>query len=211
MNQAAATLTPGFAQPVQDAQRVFRAVLEAMARPLQPQALAVPLTPPAPLTAEAGGVVLTLCDEQTPLWVDPQLHRHHEVTAWLGFHTGAPLVAAAAEALFCLASSPDAVPPFEDLSPGTDQEPHRSTTLIVQAEQTGSRQRLRGTGPGIREALDWDGHGMTEQFRTARAEHAGGFPRGVDVLITGRGTVTGLPRTTVLEPTGPDTAAEGGA
>lgn len=220
MSRTAGVLTPGFAAPVHDAQQVFRAVLEAMARPLQPQALKVPLAPPAPLSPEMGAVVLALCDEQTPLWCDGDLGAAGEVEAWIRFHTGTRFVEDPGDALFHLASRPSTVPPFETLPQGTDEEPHLSATVIVdaarvedgdeeEAEEKAEAGPAEGTaadatvprtatGPGIRSPLKWDGHGLPAEFLTARAEQEASFPRGVDVLIIGRGLVQGLPRTTML-------------
>lgn len=197
MSQPTAALTPGFAHPVHDAQRTFRAVLEAMARPLTPQPLGVPLSAPAPLTAEAGVVVLTLCDEQTPLWLDEALRGSTEVTTWIRFHTGAPLVDDAAQALFCLASSPQSAPPLDTLNLGTDQEPHHSATVIIEAAE-GAEGSCTAAGPGIRESLTWNGAGLPPSFLKDRQRLTEAFPRGVDLLFLTPGAVSGLPRTTRL-------------
>jgi alpha-D-ribose 1-methylphosphonate 5-triphosphate synthase subunit PhnH len=94
------TLTPGFADPVMDAQLCFRSVLDAMARPGQVHAVQG-VSPPAPLCVAAGAVLLTLADHETPLWLDPGAAR---ATAWIAFHTGAP-VEPAARAMFGFALS----------------------------------------------------------------------------------------------------------
>lgn len=217
MSRTAGALTPGFADPVHDAQRVFRSVLEAMARPLQPQEIRVPLAPPAPLSAELGAVVLALCDEQTPLWCDAALREAEGVMPWIRFHTGASFVEEAGWALFCLVSRPAKVPAFEELELGTDEQPHLSATVIVDggrpASETGAAEPgpapLTASGPGIQGALGWDGAGLPEEFLQARSAVAAAFPRGADVLMTGAGVVLGLPRTTVL--TSSDSSASGGS
>lgn len=86
----------GFADPVQDAQRVFRTVLTALSRPTLAQPFEPATQPPAPLDAATGAVLLALCDEQTPIWLDSALRASPEVGAWLRFHTGARLVDAPA-------------------------------------------------------------------------------------------------------------------
>lgn len=202
MSRPTASLTPGFAHPVHDAQSIFRAVLEAMARPLTPQPLGVPLAPPAPLSPEAGGTVLALCDGQTPLWLDETLSRSPEITAWIRFHTGAPLVDDAAEALFCLASSPLSVPAFDTLNLGTDQEPHHSATVIIDAAGAGRADSCTASGPGIRHPLTWGGAGLPRNVLEARARLTEAFPRGADLLFLSPGTVSGLPRTTRLSMNG---------
>lgn len=203
MNQTASLLTPGFAAPVHDAQHVFRAVLDAMARPLQPQLLEVSLTPPTPLSCETGAVVLALCDEQTPLWFDDALRQRSlgqkgDVQAWLRFHTGARIVDSAADALFCVVSCPSAVPSFDTLNPGTDEEPHLSATVIIDATEAVRTRDVVATGPGIEGSREWDGAGAPLRFLEARRRSAQTFPRGVDVILAGRGVVRGLPRTTIL-------------
>ena len=37
-------------------------------------------------------MALTLCDHDTPVWLDPVLAASEAVAGWLRFHTGAPLV-----------------------------------------------------------------------------------------------------------------------
>ncbi|MCA3414980.1 MAG: phosphonate C-P lyase system protein PhnH, partial [Roseomonas sp.] len=50
-------LTPGFADPVLDAQASFRAILEAMSRPGRIQRIEARITPPAPLCSAAGAAL----------------------------------------------------------------------------------------------------------------------------------------------------------
>lgn len=220
MSPAAGALTPGFAAPVHDAQQVFRAVLDAMARPLAPQPLEVALAPPAPLSPETGAVVLALCDEQTPLWLSETLRPSGEgggdVEAWIRFHTGAPIVGDAADALFCIAACPAQAPPFERLDSGTDEEPHLSATVIIDVSEASEASAAEGAearpntrppadgllaaGPGIDGSLRWEGAGVPKSFLRARHAYAEAFPRGIDLLLAGHGAVVGLPRTTVLTP-----------
>ena len=48
-------ITPGFANPVLDAHRVFRAAMMALARPGTVHRLGCALQPPQPLSRAAGG------------------------------------------------------------------------------------------------------------------------------------------------------------
>ena len=71
---------PGFANPVGEAQMTFRAVLDAMARPGTMHRAGPDLTAPAPLDPATAAVLLTLVDNEAPLWID------HEAAAagdWL--------------------------------------------------------------------------------------------------------------------------------
>ncbi|MGW4123084.1 phosphonate C-P lyase system protein PhnH [Nocardia sp. NPDC004711] len=188
----------GFAEPASEAQGVFRAVLQALARPTTPQRIAAAVAPPPPLGTVSGAIALTLCDAQSPVWLDRTLRASDDVVAWLAFHTGAPLVEDPADALFVFASSPSAVPPLARLAQGSDVEPHRSSTLLIDttaAEPTGV---FTASGPGINGSTTWDSVGLPDGFVPQwQANHAL-FPRGVDLLLTGENTVVGLPRTTEL-------------
>lgn len=190
--------TPGFADPVRDAQHVFRAVLEALARPTTPQRIDAGLLPPAPLSPTAGAVILALCDEQTPVWLDRALRAVPEVGAWIAFHTGARIVDGAEAALFAIASSPAAAPRLADLQQGTDEEPHRSATLVIDVRGARSAGPLAATGPGIDGVAQWDGTGLPSGFLPQWQENRAAFPRGVDVILAAATTVRGLPRTTAL-------------
>ena len=190
--------TPGFANPVRDAQQVFRAVLQALARPTIPQQVNVDMLPPAPLGVTIGAVILALCDEQTPLWLDPALRAAPEVCAWIVFHTGARIVDCADDAAFVVASSPSASPRLADLARGTDEEPHRSATLVIDACCAPGMGALKATGPGIQGIADWDGAGLPREFLPQWQENHSVFPRGVDIILAAETAVLGLPRTTAL-------------
>lgn len=192
----AALQTPGFADPAGDAQRVFRAALEALARPTLPQPVDARVAPPAPLAPVVGALVLTLCDEQTPVWLGPAL-RTPDVAAWIRFHTGARIVDDAGDAAFCLAS-PGEVPPLASLRQGTDEEPHLSATVIVDAAGAAPTGDLIATGPGVNGSVSWDGAGLPCALEDWAA-NAARFPRGVDLLVAGEREVRGLPRTTRLK------------
>jgi len=194
----------GFTDAVHEAQQIFRAVLEALARPTMPQRVRSGILPPAPLGALTGAVLLTMCDEQTPVWLDPALRRADEVTAWLRFHTAAPLVDDAGAALFCVASCPTAMPELDELAQGTDEDPHRSATVIVDAAGARPSGRFIATGPGVDGQIEWDGAGLPghraggRTFLQTWAANTRRFPRGVDVILAGDDDIRALPRTTTL-------------
>ncbi len=60
-------LAPAFAEPGLESQSAFRAVMTAMSRPGLVQELRHDLSPPAPLSAGAATVALTLFDYETPV------------------------------------------------------------------------------------------------------------------------------------------------
>jgi alpha-D-ribose 1-methylphosphonate 5-triphosphate synthase subunit PhnH len=134
MLAAAETIDGGFADPVFDAQSVFRAVMDAMARPGSVMPVRLLAAPPAPLSATAAAAALTLCDHDTPLWLDPSLAGSDAVRSWLAFHTGAPLVDAAGEAAFALVADPVELSSLAEFAQGTQEYPDRSTTVILQVD-----------------------------------------------------------------------------
>ena len=93
-------LAPGFHDPQLDAQRVFRQLLQAMARPGQIVPIDRLPEAPKPLSGGAAALALTLFDLDTPIWLDEALR----ATAgdYLAFHTGAPVTADVGEAAFVL-------------------------------------------------------------------------------------------------------------
>lgn len=195
---AADSLGPGFADPVLDAQRVFRSVLQAMAQPGTVQDLPVSLAPPAPLTPAAGAVLLALTDFETPVWLDAPA-RGAEVSAWLRFHTGAPMVESPADAAFALVSEADALPPFAAFNSGTDESPESATTVVIQtpALTTGAGASL--AGPGIPGRRHLDVAGVPADFWDRVRGNARLFPRGLDLILAAERQVAALPRTVQVE------------
>ena len=187
----------GFAEPVFAAQRVFHAVMEALARPGRPQHFVADAAPPAPLTPGLGALALTLCDHDTPLWCDSALAGSAAVAGWLGFQCGTPFTGEPGAAAFALASDMALLPPLEAFAQGSDEYPDRSTTLLLAAPDTTGRYRLRGPGiEGVIEAaLPLPGGDFLVQWASNRAR----FPRGVDLLLVGDGVVIGLPRSCRIE------------
>lgn len=183
---AAEALEGGFADAPRQAQATFRAILSALAEPGTVQPLAAAARPPAPLPAEAGAVLLTLADHETPVFLAPAFAG---AAAWLGFHTGAPVTAARAEARFAVLDTPDPT----GFPLGTDAYPDRSATLIVPVRLGGTPFVLRGPGiPGERRiALS-----LAPSFAAVAAANRALYPRGVDVVFVADGAVVGLPRTT---------------
>ncbi len=186
----------GFADPVFGAQSVFRATMDGLARPGSVQSLEADVSPPAPLTPELGAVALTLCDHDTPLWLDPELAASTYVTGWLAFHCGAPITADPAVAQFALVSHPRHLPRLGMFGQGTDEYPDRSTTIVLAA--TGEPRGVTLRGPGIKGELSVALPLPSDNFAGQWAENRQRFPRGIDLLLVRDGTLVGLPRTTRL-------------
>ncbi|HEY8566715.1 MAG TPA: phosphonate C-P lyase system protein PhnH [Beijerinckiaceae bacterium] len=194
----AQALARGFADPVLDAQRTFRAVMEALARPGRLQALETNLAPPEPLTPELAAVALTLADHEAPLWLDPALAAESAVAAYLRFHTGAAITADSREAAFALVADASRMPPLANFALGTLEYPDRSTTVIVAVESLSGKGGWRLRGPGIDGSAMLSAVPLRDGFaEELRANHAR-FPQGVDLLFVAPGRAAGLPRSTAL-------------
>jgi alpha-D-ribose 1-methylphosphonate 5-triphosphate synthase subunit PhnH len=63
----------GFADVAIDSARVFRVIMQAMARPGLVMNASPSLAAPTPLLQTTAAVALTLCDFQTPIWLAPGL------------------------------------------------------------------------------------------------------------------------------------------
>lgn len=185
-------LSPGFADPVLDAQAAFRAVLEAMSRPGRLVQAGSALRAPAPLMPAAAAVLLALADADTPLWSDAGA----DVEAWLRFHCGAPFIAAP-EASFVLATG--APPSLDSLATGSEEKPQGGATLVLQvvALEPGSGWRL--TGPGIEHEHRLAVRGAPAGFVAAWAANRARFPRGVDVVLCAGDRLAALPRGVTIE------------
>lgn len=184
-----ATPFPGFAEPVLDAQACFRAVLTAMSRPGRIQRATTPPEIPPGLSPAAAAVLLTLVDSETPL----RLAAGAEAEAWVRFHCGCPLVASGAA--FVL----DPAAELLTLEPGTDEEPERGATLILEVASLAEGTGWRLTGPGIRDQHRLGVVGAPPGFLEAWEANRARFPRGVDVILCAGDCLAALPRTVRIE------------
>lgn len=197
-NVFAAAPLPGFADPAGDAQQVFRAALDALARPGRVVPVPVTLPPLPPFAPAALALCLALADMDTPLWLDPLLRRP-EIMAHLRFHVGCPLADEPSAASFVVVADAQAMPPLAHFAQGQDDYPDRSATVILQvpALQGGGTAVL--SGPGMVDRVSVSPAGLPSEFWTWAAANHALFPRGVDVLFACDGAVMGLPRSTRVE------------
>lgn len=185
-----------FADPVNDSQRTFRAVMNAMARPGTLQAVAGLVAAPAPLSPVAAAVAVALADYETPLWLDAPLAAEPAVATYLTFHTGARIVSAASQSAFALVAAPEALPDLTGFALGTDVYPDRSTTLVLQVTSLTEGPRFRLAGPGIKGETFLAVAGLPTDIIARLAANHTLFPRGVDLILAGPQGVAALPRTT---------------
>lgn len=187
-------LTGGFAEPVFDAQSVFKMVMDCMARPGQIATIRPDVVPPLPMGQAAGAVALTLCDHDTAIWLSQGLAKSPAVE-WLGFHTGAPLTREKPEARFAFLELNAPLCSFGLFAAGTQEYPDRSTTIVIEIAALKGGAPLTLTGPGIDGATTIAPVGLPEQFLRQWADNKTLFPRGIDVLLTAGNRILCLPRT----------------
>ena len=190
-----ADLVPGFADPVHDAQASFRVILDSIAHPGRIETLPVSLaaSPPPPLSVAAAAVALTLCDIDTPIWLDLPLAA---ASSYLAFHCGAPIAPTPTHARFAFAANAAALPPLESFALGSDEYPDRSTTLVVEVVGLVAGCGMRLTGPGIRDEAWLSVAGLPARLWEERAALAELLPRGLDIILVSGTHLAALPRWT---------------
>jgi alpha-D-ribose 1-methylphosphonate 5-triphosphate synthase subunit PhnH len=170
--------------------------MAALARPGSVQRI-VPMAGTAgPMMRGTAAIALTLFDHDTPLWLDTRMSESSDVTKWLKFHTGAPVVQDSSIAAFALITDGAALPSLERFALGTNEYPDRSTTVIVQVDSLDTGRSFELRGPGI------DGVAMLQAsikpldlFERLRMNETL-FPRGIDLVLVADDAVVAIPRTT---------------
>jgi alpha-D-ribose 1-methylphosphonate 5-triphosphate synthase subunit PhnH len=181
-------------------QAVFRAVMDAMARPgrVNP-VVAPPAKWPAPLNAGAAAVALCLADFETPVWLDEPA-RGGEAAAWLRFHCGAPVTADPRGAAFAFVTDLRNAPDFHTFALGSLDYPDRSTTFVLQVEAFGEGAARKLAGPGIEGTAAFSASPLPDDFDARLAANRALAPRGVDFIFVSSAAIAALPRSTRLVP-----------
>lgn len=191
------SLTGGFADPVFDTQAVFRAIMDAMARPGLLQTMDRPLTSPAGLGEAQGAIALTLCDHDVAVWLSPALAKT-PVGAWIGFHTGARLVEEKSDCQFAFLDAGTTRLTFNAFALGSQDYPDRSTTLVLELPSLTGGAELVLRGPGIKEQMVIAPRGLPESFLLQWQENHQQFPRGIDLILTSGCDLMCLPRSCTI-------------
>jgi alpha-D-ribose 1-methylphosphonate 5-triphosphate synthase subunit PhnH len=193
-----AELPAGFADKVLSAQSTFRSVMDAMARPGSVQQIGVATGAPSPLMRGAAAIALTLFDHDTPVWLDPAMSETSDVTKWLKFHTGAPVIADSSICSFALIGDPEALPALDRFAFGSNEYPDRSTTLILQVESLTEGSRFELRGPGIDGTAVLQATIEPADLFERLGINAALFPRGIDIVLVAGDAIVAIPRTTRL-------------
>jgi alpha-D-ribose 1-methylphosphonate 5-triphosphate synthase subunit PhnH len=197
---ALSTLAPGFADPVQDTQAVFRTLLDALSRPgtvgvvgnVLPAAQATG-THRSRADLAAFAALLTLCDYSTPVWL---AQPDAALASALRFHTGAPLVDDVHEAAFAYIHDAALLPGLEHFPLGATEAPEHAVTLLIRVDALTGGAPVVLSGPGIERTATISPVGLPERFWRERAGLAPLFPCGIDCYLVCGSTLIGLPRTT---------------
>jgi alpha-D-ribose 1-methylphosphonate 5-triphosphate synthase subunit PhnH len=184
---------PGFADPVTQSQATFRALLDAMARPGSLHHAGERLAAPVPLDQATAAVLLTVADNETPLWLDQAAAAARD---WLAFHCGSVIIPDVAKARFALALS---WPDLTRFPAGSHEAPEESATLILQVPALGRGSRYRLSGPGLREPVLLLVGGLPSRFIAQWQQNHALFPRGVDIVLCAGSRLTALPRSVSIE------------
>lgn len=186
------SLDTAFQNPVLDGQKVFRRLLTAFSRPGKPVALDVGLHAPAPLSPAAGALLLTLADLETPVWLDPAADVE-PVRAFLRYGCACPLTQAPAEAAFAVIRRLDRLS-VSDFSPGSDEYPDRSATLIVDVDEFYHDRGALLEGPGIEPPRRFGFAPCPESFWAEALVNCRKYPLGVDWIFCCGDQIAALPR-----------------
>jgi alpha-D-ribose 1-methylphosphonate 5-triphosphate synthase subunit PhnH len=189
----------GFADRVTDCADVFRAAMEALASPGTPKPLASVPLPPSPLPRGIAALALALADQDTPLWLDPELGGSSLVHNYLRVQTGATIIANPARATFALVARPLELPTIGMFCQGSDEDPDRSTTVLIAVTAISTAGGAVLSGPGIPETRRLAAAPLPASFWTELRAQRARFPRGVDVFLATNDEIVGLPRTLRIE------------
>lgn len=185
------THLPGFRDPIHDSQQTFRALLNALARPGQPQPI-TQLTAPNGLGAGCAAAALTLFDLETTVWLQPGLSK--AVHGWLLFHTGCKFTDHPRTADFALIWDVQALPHLDAFHWGQPEYPEASTSLLLQLPDLSGGDSITLRGPGILREVDVNlpvGADFWSQWQAMTRC----YPLGLDSWCFSRHQVLGLPRT----------------
>lgn len=191
------TLGPGLADPAHDAQQIFRAILDAASHPGRIVTLPAAPAGPGTLSPAATAYLLTLVDRDTPIWLAAAFDRP-EVRDFLRFHAGAPIVASRAEVAFGVVAAGQSQL-FDGFNLGTDADPDRSTTLVIEVPDLRSGPSRQWRGPGIASCASVAIAGLADDFWHDWAANHGLFPCGVDLVFTAGTELCALPRSIAVE------------
>lgn len=199
MSQLPTTPLAGFDHPVDHSQQVFRAALDAFARPGRIVDMPGPLETPPPLTPASAALCLALADFETPVWLDGPARASDGVMTYLRFHCGCPIADDPGTAQFAVISDPADRPRLDAFRLGSDTYPETAATVIVQVSGLAAEGGVTLGGPGIERTHRLDVAGLDTEFWSERSALQELFPRGVDLIFADQARIAAIPRSTRVE------------
>ncbi|MBN3254956.1 phosphonate C-P lyase system protein PhnH [Pectobacterium brasiliense] len=190
------TTMTGFAHPVFGTQLCFRKIVKAMSEP--GSLVTVPnVSGLESMSSATAATLLTLTSHTTPLFIDPKIG-NPLLLRTLCLHTNVPIATRLDEADFVLLSGNRFSYDLMALSCGSEAEPEKSTTVIVEVEGMHDGPCLKLTGPGIKthRIISPRLPGGVRDYLCNRP-HA--FPTGLDFLFTSGKKLFAIPRSTHVE------------
>lgn len=179
----------------------FRLLMEAMARP--GKVLELPTRDRPSIALNAGSILtaVTLCDHETPIWLEPALETD-SIVDFLRFECASPIVDEKDRAMFAFFQTCPLPQIFAEFAIGTPAYPDQSTTLILQVDGLSEQGPLSLTGPGIKSFHKLRVDGLASGFWNWWRENTARFPLGLDVILTTETQISALPRTVKIEEIG---------
>ena len=174
--------------------RIFRVILDAMARPGAVFKLDENSNASSALFSNTNAVIRTLSDFQSPLWLSPTLNTD-TIIRHIKFQTGAPVVGAPAEAAFAILTAQEAPGEVGKFNTGTHEYPDRSTTLLIQVDGF-NHTDVELAGPGLKVPIGFGVSNLSKTFWTEMMVNHALYPLGVDVIFISTQGIACCPRST---------------
>ncbi|GAB1622672.1 phosphonate C-P lyase system protein PhnH [Agarivorans aestuarii] len=195
------TIEAGFPNSVHNAQQCFRQILKALSEPGSQVTLEHHLGF-APLNAAASQVVMSLCDQQTALYLSAALTKNAEQPIEqalhnLAFHNGlspAPIN----QADFVVLDAQEELD-LSQLKAGTDSSPEQSATVLIQTNSLHTGPVFQLSGPGIKHKLDLQLGDLSTSIVDYLLKPSHRFPLGLDFMFCHQQSLVAISRTTKLE------------
>lgn len=190
------TTMTGFAHPVFGTQLCFRKIVKAMSEP--GSLVTVPnVSNLESLSSATVATLLTLTSHATPLFIDPQMS-NPQLLRTLSLHTNVPIITTLENADFALLSGNPSSYDLMALSCGSEIEPEKSATVILEVEGMHDGTCLKLTGPGIKTHRIISPR-LPSSVRDYLCNRPHAFPTGLDFLFTSGKKLFGIPRSTHVE------------
>jgi alpha-D-ribose 1-methylphosphonate 5-triphosphate synthase subunit PhnH len=185
------SITPGFADPVREQQRAFRAAMDALSRPLLPVRYRSGLADAGCLGPNVAALALTLLDFEVSFWLSPSLS---EGENFLTFHTGSEAVARPDEAAFAFLDLRRDALDLASFRQGEPDYPDRSTTIIALCDAFDGGPGIAIRGPGISGSANLTLSDLPADFVTQWRANSARAPLGIDMIFISDIGFMGLPR-----------------